>query len=166
MSLTKKTWLVTSIIGIAVVGCFYYVLTDKRRIFTDTEPYAQVINTTLTSVQDAVLVDNSTLQFTKEYPKELQGLDSMYMSNPSDIKVPKGSRFKFLKALKITGSVSGFTNSYLLGEVHIVSSGRIFTIIYNWGSLKTLCISEPCNYWEFKLAPWQKEKDRLMYFEK
>lgn len=166
MSLTKKTWLVIAIICIAVVGCFYYVLTDKRRIITNTEPYVQVINTTLTSVQDAVLVDNNSLQFTKEYPKELQVLDSMYISQPSDIKVPKGSSFKFLEALKITGSASGLTNSYLLGEVYIAASGKSFPIIYNWGSLKTLCISEPCNYWEFKLAPWQKEKDRLMYFEK
>ncbi len=166
MSLTKKTWLVILIVFITVIALFYYVLTDKRRVVTETEPYAQIMNKTLTSLRDAVLIDNSTLQFTTEYPKELQELDSTSIPNPSDIKVPSGATFKFSKAVKITGAVSGSTSSYLLGEVNIVSSGKTFPIIYGWGALKTICITEPCNYWEFKLAPWQKEKDTLMYFEK
>jgi hypothetical protein len=154
-----------ALIIIAIIGLlFYIVLKNDNKDIPNTEPYKSILNKNLISIEEAILIQNSTLDYTKEYPYELQDPTTYDASEVEHEVLPIGTTFLFHRAVKVHRAVSGSNYVYLLGDVINKKDGSKKKVIYSWGSLKTMCIEEPCNYWEHLKAPWQVEKDTTKYF--
>lgn len=149
----------------ALIFFYYFVLRNTTKNVNDKKPYSEIIGHKLVSINDAVLINNSTSRFLKDYNKELSNIESIDTTNVIYKLIPKGSEFYFEKAVQLKKGVSGITSAYLLGEVTLKNTTTTFKIVYNFGYLNTLCVDEPCNYWVFKKAPWQVKKISKKYFE-
>lgn len=163
----KTKTIVLIILAIIAIFIFllYYVLKNTTKDVSDKEPYAEIMNKQIVTIDDAVYIENTTHLDIKEYPNELQDHQNIDLSRVKHTVVPKGSIVEFNKAISIKGGTSGFTNSYLLGTLTLKETNKKIPIVYSWGFLKTFCLEEPCNYWEFKKAPWQTEIDTKKYFD-
>lgn len=169
MTPTTKTILtyiiVFILVLIVIVGLFFYLaLRNKKKEVSTKEPYAAIMGQQLLSLHDALLIDNSTLHFAKKYPNELQDGESIDTAHVKHRVIPKGSTYRLDQAFHITHGVSGNTFAYLLGEVMDKDTQTKYPIIYQWGNFKTICLEAPCNYWEYRKAPWQAEIDAKKYF--
>lgn len=160
----KLILLILSLLVVLIIFFFYYVLKDKKQNVNDKLPYSEIIGKELISVNDAALINNGTSRF-KDYEKEITNIESIDTTNVQYILLPKGSTYNFNNTVHYKNSTSGITSAYLLGEVRLKNSSKKYKIVYNFGYLKTLCIDEPCNYWEYKKAPWQEQKLNTKYFE-
>lgn len=166
MSIKTKLILLTIIIIIMVITYFYFILRDTSKDVSMEVPYDKVMNKNFTSLQSSILIENSTLHFVKEYPKELNDFENIDTSRVSHIIVPESSIFKFHKALQIKNAVSGITRSYLLGEVNLAESNKSYVIIYSWGILNENHFQEQDDFWDYKKAPWQIKKFNKRYANK
>ena len=167
MKYKTKNILITIVISfIVIVGLyFYYVLKTNFKDVSNKAPYAQVLNKQIITVEDAIYIENSTLELAKEYPNELQNIETIDTSNIKNTVIPKGSILEFQKAVQVNRAVSGSKYSFLLGTISLKGTNEKKTILYHWGTFKDLYIEEPCNYWEYRKAPWQTEIDTKKYFE-
>jgi hypothetical protein len=152
------------IIFAIIVLLFYIALKNDYKDIPNTEPYKSILNKNLFSIEEAILIKNNTTDFTKEYPYELHDPSRIDTSAVEHEVLPIGTTFQFHRAVKAHRAVSGSTYVYLLGDVINKNGGDKKKVIYSWGSLKTMCIEEPCNYWEHLKAPWQVAKDTTKYF--
>lgn len=149
-----------SLIGITLLGCIYvlllfFILRNTKSDVSQQEPYLELINQPLITVNAAILIDNSTMTNEKEYLKELQSADNIDTTRVNYISVPIGSVFKVHKALHIKRSVSGGAYAVLLGEVELKATNKNYSVLYTWGHFKTICLDDPCDYWAYDQAPWQ-----------
>jgi len=152
-------------IGILTFSCyFYFILKDKIENVNDKNPYTDLINQTLESVNDAILIENDNYHF-KDFDKALSTPSTIDTTLVEYIIIPKGSFFVFNNAIHLKNSVSGISSAFLLGEVRLKNPAEKYKIIYHWGTLKTLCVDGPCNYWVYSKGPWQNKKDNQKYFQ-
>lgn len=163
MSLKVKIILSAVVIFIMVIGYFYLVLRDEVKEVSSDIPYSEIINDDLIALRSSILIDNSALSYSKEYPKELENCENIDTSQVFYTVVPKRSIFKFKKALQIMNGTSGFTRSYLFGEVSLAGTKEIHAIMYSWGLLEQDVFQRTDDYWKFEIAPWQTDRTKNQY---
>jgi membrane-bound acyltransferase YfiQ involved in biofilm formation len=161
MKLITKIMLIAIIILVAILAYFYKILKSSSKDISTDAPYAVVINKNLIAIQASILIKNSTTLFTTKYPKELN--DFIDTAQVAYTIVPIGSTFKFNKAIQVKNNISGFTRTYLLGEVNLFNTNKNYTVIYSWGILNDNHFQKNEDYWEFKKAPWELEKSKNIY---
>ena len=166
MTYKLKTILILIIIFIIVsIGIIFYIaLRNTSKDVSNKEPYKFVINKKVITVEDAILIENSNQEFTKEYPNELHDCKTIDTSQVKFATIPKGSILEFKKAFEVHHAVSGSTFVFLLGNLTNIETDEKKAILYHWPTLKIICLEEPCNYWEFKKAPWQTTINKTKYF--
>ncbi len=143
----------------------YFTLKNTSQFVSERQPYKAVINKKLILVEDAIITKNGSLEMENEYPFELQNFEVVDSAIVQNTIIPKGSVLVFTKAIQVNRAVSGSKYTYMLGTyVHSVTKA-IKPILYHWGTFKTICIDNPCNYWEHKKAPWQTKIDSTKYFD-
>lgn len=144
---------------ITVIVYFYFILRNTSKEVSMEFPYAELLNKNLTPLQSSILIENSTMHFTKEFPKELSDIETTDTSRVPHIIIPEGSIFKFCKAIQVKNVVSGNIHSFLLGEVHLTENNEKNMLYYTaGGGLNKNLFQETDDYLEFKKAPWQSEK--------
>jgi hypothetical protein len=162
---TKYIFLAAIFSIIVIVLFFYLVLRNKSQDFSQNEPYASIIGKKLFSLEASTIIKSDVINRFKDYPFQLEDFKTIDTARVDHIIIPKGSIFQFDQAIRVDKAVSGSKYVYLLGFVINKESQEKTAIIYNWGSFKDLCISEPCHYWEHRKAPWQSEIDTTKYFK-
>ena len=161
--LKKRMIIVAIVIGLCASIIFYFVFAYRPKDVSNKTPYAPIINTKLVTIEDAIIIKNSTTHYINEYPNELQDFHTINTSVVDFIKIPKGSVIEFQKAVKVSHFVSGGKYVYLLGNLLDEKMNYTKPIIYQWGYFKTICIDDDCNYWEHRKAPWQEVIDERHY---
>lgn len=165
-SKTKYILIAIIISSLIIIGLIFYIaLRNTSKDISNKEPYAELINRQIIIIEKAILIENSTMEFTEEYANELQDYQTIDTARVKFTIVPKGSILEFKKAVQVKRAVSGSKYAYLLGELISKDTNEKMPILYHWGTFKTICIEEPCNYWEHKKAPWQMEIDTKKYFD-
>lgn len=160
MNLKAKIILSAAVIFTMIIVYFYLVLRDEVKEVSSDIPYSEIINDDLIAFRSSIFIDNSALPYSKEYPKELENYENIDTSEVFYTVVPKGSIFKFKKALQIMNSTSGFTRSYLFGEVSLAGTKEKHAIMYSWGLLEQDVFQRTDDYWKFEMAPWQTDRTK------
>ena len=155
--------IISSLIIISLI--FYIALRNTSKDISNKEPYSELINRQIINIDEAILIENSTMEFTEEYANELQDYQNIDTAKVKFTTVPKGSILEFKKVIQVNRAISGSKYAFLLGEVTIKDTNGKKAILYHWGTFKTICIEEPCNYWIHKKAPWQTEIDTKKHFD-
>lgn len=139
-----------------LVGIFWYVLHNKTKDVSDTEPYVYFLNTGLTTGEEMLLTENTSLpDFIKAYPKALQQPANIDTGRVSCVSVPLGSKLVFTKAIHHTNAVSGNQFAFLLGTVTPANQKVSYAVVYHYGTFKSICLKEPCHYWEYEKEFWK-----------
>lgn len=146
---------------VAVVIIFYVALSNKTDVVTDKDPYRTIIGKPLVTARKTMIINNVTIASQKpEYAKQLVDQDmNIDTSQIAYRSIAAGSVIEFSKALHFTNAVSGSRYAILLGTVKPKDSTTELPIMYHWGTFKSICIDEPCNYWEYETAPWEVRRE-------
>lgn len=138
---------------LVVIIVFYFALRNVKRDISSYLPISSVLNKKL-YVKDATVVylseEDSTIVLEDISPTSTK------------IQLELNDYFLFEKATMLTKSVSGIRYIFLEGK--LVSKTGESNVVLNWGKNHFLCLEEPCDYWLFEKAPWQKEADSTKYF--
>ena len=131
---------------------------------SEKQPYRAIIHKKLQTVNRALLTESSMKTFGafEEIRFEINDYSEMDTANLSYSDIPVGSVLEFQKAVEFTNAVSGLRSVYLIGTL---STKPNASVLYRWGAFKSICLSEPCDYWEHRKAPWQVEINAKRYFE-
>jgi hypothetical protein len=153
----KKVLLLAVICLVLIVFFFWYVLRNKSQDVSKDEPYSSILNKEFTTQTAVIIIGNSSLPAVKEdYPKEIAYPDEIDTSSVKHLELPIGSVVTFAKAIHYAGGVSGNENAILFGKVKPKNSNNEYSVIYLYGTFKTMCIDKPCNYWEYKKEFWKQ----------
>jgi len=150
--------IIVLILLVAVSLLFWHVLSNKTENVSKKDPYVAILNKDFVTKSKMIIVENfNYLNQKNEYPKEITDLINADTADTKNIILPIGSIIKFNKAIHFTSSVAGFKYAILLGKAKLTDSNIQYSVIYVWGTFKDLCISEPCNYWEYNPIWWKKK---------
>jgi hypothetical protein len=146
------------IVAVGIIGCILfliYVLRSKTQDVSKQEPYSSILNVDLITKKKIIVIENSSLPILKnDFPKEISSEARTDTSEVVHIKMPIGSVIRFTKALHFENGTSGIKYAMLLGTIKNGTSNETFKVVYTYGFFKTLCATEPCNYWEYEKGLW------------
>lgn len=156
----------TIIKTIILIICSLILNSCGKKSLEESAPYNTVIHKTVTSVNDAFVITNHQKAFKDDYPKRLV----VPTSSPDEykdrgVKIPSGSTIKLDKVEHYKDPIALISSAYVFGEVIAKDTGKIYKVQYSWGLFRLVCKTDPCHYWEYNKAPWQKEYDSTKYFE-
>lgn len=152
------TLVIAVFVGIVVI--FYVALSNKTDVVTDEDPYRAVMNKPLVTVRPTMIIDNVTVvsqkpEYARQLVEETMNIDTTQIEHQL---IPVGAAIKFAKAVHFTSAVSGSQYAILIGTVTPKGGNAALPVMYHWGTFKSICIDEPCNYWEYETAPWEVAK--------
>lgn len=146
----------SAILTVAVVIFIFTIIHNYiPKNVSHIRPYLGIIDKELVVNQEAVLVENNSV-FTDRYSMEMYDLGFIDLKSTKHVIIERGSLLKFRKAFETNNFVSGERFVYLLGTLQNKRSRQTTTIVYQWAHFKKVCVEGPCNYWEFRQAPWQQ----------
>ncbi len=163
------------IIGGAGLFIFFLYATIKTKSTSlhQVAPFKQYINQTVITNQDIFLMTEKDVPDGK-FPYIV--LDSAYAGfqwyvdrsklSPPEVTlldtIPAGSSITFTKAVNYTNGVSGLSKACLFGKITL--QDKEYLIYYPWGKRsERMWLEGKYDQWEFRLAPWQTEKDTNYY---
>ncbi len=154
-------------IGLAVIAfvvlALYEALRTKRKDVNDQSPFKELIGKTVTLQRDVILAKNieafylEELHFITEDEELFDGVKKIAV-------LPKGTTITIESATFLTNGTSGSTTSNIVGSVFVKLLNKEMKFEYSWGEYHLICLEEPCNYWVFPKAVWQKKQDFKKYF--
>jgi hypothetical protein len=149
------TLLITITLGVALI--FYVALHNKTQDVSNQEPYIYFLKSEFITTTEVIIIENTSLPGVKaEYPKEISDVNKIDTSRVEHLILPTGSSITFTKAVHFTNATSGMKYAMLFGKVSLKNMNSEMNVIYVWGKFKTLCLDEPCNYWEYDRGFWEK----------
>ncbi|MBL7856388.1 MAG: hypothetical protein JNM57_01770 [Cyclobacteriaceae bacterium] len=152
-----KVLVIISVVVLALVVLFFwFVLRNKSRDVSKTEPYLYILNADLVTTSEVMLIENTSFTNVKnEFPSEISNSRKIDTTRVKNEKIPIGSTVTFSRAIHYKNSTSGMHAAVLLGKVKMKDSQAVHKIVYIWGRFKTMCINEPCMYWEYEKGFWE-----------
>ncbi|MEZ4974457.1 MAG: hypothetical protein R2820_14185 [Cyclobacteriaceae bacterium] len=145
---------------VVLIAIFYVALKDTKQNVSVSEPYASLIGKTLVVERDVVLARNLA-QFKMFEDNFISEEANLYEGVEKIRTIKPGTSFAFTNAFHYRNAVSGVTHSVLIGK--ITDQQPPVSFEYSWGSLHSICIEEPCDYWTFPLGFWQRTPDDRKY---
>jgi hypothetical protein len=146
------------IVAVGIIGCILfliYVLRSKTEDVSKQEPYIYLLKGDLITKKEIIVIENTSLLSLKnDFQKEISSQERTDTSEVAYIKMPIGSVIRFTKALHYENGTSGIKYAILLGTIKKGISNETLKVVYTYGYFKTLCATEPCNYWEYKKDLW------------
>jgi hypothetical protein len=146
------------IVAVGIIGfiiLLIYVLRNKTEDVSKQEPYIYLLKGDLITKKEIIVIENSSLLSLKnDFPKEISNEERTDTSEVAHIKIHIGSAIKFTKAIHYENGTSGIKYAMLLGTIKNETSNETFKVVYTYGYFKTLCATEPCNYWEYEKDLW------------
>jgi hypothetical protein len=150
-----KLLIIVAVTIIGVVIFLIYVLRNKTEDVSKQEPYMTLLRDDLITKKEIIVIENTSLLSLKnDFSKEISSQERTDTSEAAHIKMPIGSVIRFTKALHYENGTSGIKYAILLGTIKKGTSNETLKVVYTYGYFKTLCATEPCNYWEYKKDLW------------
>lgn len=150
--------LIVLLIVLLLLVFYWIVLRNTTEGVSKKEPYLSILNTDFKTSSEVFLIENTSVQsLKKDYPKELTAVSNIDASRVAHIVLPDNSTVRFTKAIHFKNATSGIKYSILLGSVKLKNTSTEYNVVYNYGYFKTICIDEPCNYWEYKTEFWESQ---------
>lgn len=150
--------LIVLVIVLLLLVFYWMILRNTTEDVSKKEPYLSILNTDFKTSSELLLIENTSIQNLKQdYPKELTVGSDIDASRVAHIVLPINSTIRFTKAIHFRNATSGIQHALLLGNVKVKNTTTEYKVVYHYGYFKTICIEEPCNYWEYNRGFWESQ---------